>query len=191
VSTTPEVVALVLAAGSSRRFGSDKRRACLADGRPLLVATLQLALRNFAAVALVLRPEDDPLALGVPAGVQVIRCSDAALGMGHSLAAGVSALASTPSRAIAVLLGDMPWVAEASLQQLIGAAAAERIVFPLYGGERGHPVLFGRRYWHELRELHGDRGAKALLADHQAAWLGIELDDPGVLRDVDTPQALR
>ncbi|RJG12024.1 nucleotidyltransferase family protein [Pseudomonas cavernicola] len=188
--TSPPVIALILAAGRSRRFGSDKRRASLPDGARLLAATVAVAQRCFAEVYVVLRPEDDPQALGLGAEVRLVRCAAADLGMGHSLAAGVRAVAEQRSRAVAVLLGDMPWIAESSLQHLAYAADSERIVFPLYAGERGHPVLFGRRYWRELEALTGDHGAKAVLDAHEEAWLGIELDDPGVLRDVDTPEAL-
>ncbi|MEO4045638.1 nucleotidyltransferase family protein [Pseudomonas sp. CAU 1711] len=184
------VLALVLAAGAGRRFGSDKRLARLADGRGLLAASVERAQALFGEVWVVLREEDDPQALGLPPAVRPIRCADAALGMGHSLAAGARALREEPGEAMAVLLGDMPWVAPATLQALQAAASAERILFPLYRGERGHPVLFGRRFWGELEALHGDQGARAVLATHPQACLGLELDDPGVLRDVDEPQAL-
>lgn len=185
-----KVLALVLAAGSGRRFGADKRRALMADGMPLLAATLAQAQRNFAQVAVVLRPADDPRQLGVPAGVQVIYCTTAEQGMGHSLAAGIAALHGQPASAIAILLGDMPWVRSATLQALSAPAAAQRMVFPLHAGERGHPVLFGRDFWAPLQALSGDAGAKALLAAHPDAWLGVAVDDLGVLRDVDTPAAL-
>lgn len=187
---SPQVIALVLAAGSSRRFGSDKRAARLPDGQSLLAATLALARRNFPEVAVVLRSGDEAEALGVPSGVRVIRCADADLGMGHSLAAGVAVLVEERFRAIAVMLGDMPWIADASLRHLAESADIDRIVFPLHDGQRGHPVLFGRRYWQEMMTLTGDQGARRVLEDHEEAWLGLEVNDPGVLRDADTPAAL-
>ncbi|SDK36199.1 nucleotidyltransferase family protein [Pseudomonas indica] len=187
---SPQVIALVLAAGRSRRFGSDKRAARLPDGQSLLAATLVLARRNFPEVAVVLRSDDEAEALGVPSGVRVIRCTDADLGMGHSLAAGVAVLAAERFRAMAVMLGDMPWIADASLRHLAESADVDRIVFPLHDGQRGHPVLFGRRYWQEMMTLTGDQGARRVLEDHEEAWFGLEVDDPGVLRDADTPAAL-
>lgn len=185
------VLALVLAAGQGRRFGTDKRRALLADGTPLLTATLRQAQRHFAQVFVLLRVGDDPQALGVPPGVEVLRCADADLGMGHSLAAGVRALHEQPAIAIAVLLGDMPWLSACTLERLIEQAAAQRIVFPCYQSQRGHPVLFGRQFWPQLQQLKGDAGAKALLAQHSQACIGLAVDDPGVLCDVDTPAALQ
>jgi len=89
-----------------------------------------------------------------------------------------------------VLLGDMPWVAADSLWQLCQQAAGERIIYPLYDGQRGHPVLFGRAFWPVLQTLTGDEGARALLQANPAACQGIVVDDPGVLRDVDRPETL-
>ena len=186
----PNVTALILAAGFGSRFGSDKRRATLADGRTLLAASLEGALRVFDDVHLVLRPEDDPASLGLPDGCSIILCQDAGQGMGHSLAAGVRALSTDPAEAIAVLLGDMPWIAESSLRTLVARADAARIVFPVHQGERGHPVLFGRDFWPELQALSGDEGARRVLRTHASAWIAVDVDDPGVLRDVDSPEAL-
>ena len=186
----PRVVALLLAAGRGRRFGSDKRLARLPDGRGLLAASAERALQVFAEVHVLLRDEDDAQALGLPAACRVIRCQDADQGMGHSLAAGVRGLAGCEADAIAVLLGDMPWVAADSLWQLCQQAAGERIIYPLYDGQRGHPVLFGRVFWPQLQALRGDEGARALLQAQAAACQGVALADPGVLLDVDRPQAL-
>lgn len=184
-------IALILAAGVASRFGSDKRRAELADGRTLLAASLEGARRVFDEVHLVLRPEDDPVALGLPEDCSIILCEDAGQGMGHSLAAGVRALSTGRADAIAVLLGDMPWIAESSLRALLARADAARIVFPVHQGERGHPVLFGRKFWAELQQLTGDEGARRVLRAHASAWVAVGVDDPGVLRDVDSPAALR
>ncbi|AYF88478.1 nucleotidyltransferase family protein [Pseudomonas sp. JS3066] len=184
------VPALILAAGFGTRFGSDKRRATLADGRTLLAASLERARTVFDEVQVVLRPEDDPTVLGLPEGCNIILCEDAGRGMGHSLAAGARALANGEADAIAVLLGDMPWIAESSLRALLGKAAPGRIVFPVHHDERGHPVLFGREFWPELCALTGDEGARRVLRAHAAAWVAVGVDDPGVLRDVDSPEAL-
>ena len=186
----PRVLALLLAAGRGRRFGSDKRLARLPDGRGLLAASAERALQVFAEVHVLLRDEDDAQALGLPAECRIIRCSEADQGMGHSLAAGVQALAGGDAEAIAVLLGAMPWVAADSLRQLLTQAAVERIVYPQHAGQRGHPVLFGRAFWPQLQALHGDQGARALLQTHPAASHSVEVNDPGVLRDVDRPEAL-
>ena len=187
----PKVIALLLAAGRGTRFGSDKRVARLTDGRTLLAVSLARARQVFAEVWVVLRAEDDAQALGLPADTPIIRCHDAELGMGHSLAAGVHALRAEPATAIAVLLADMPGIQPASLVLLREQAGAERIVFPLYRGQRGHPVLFGRMFWQELTQLRGDEGARTLLQAHGAACHGLTLDDAGVLLDLDTPQALQ
>ena len=95
----PRVVALLLAAGRGRRFGSDKRLARLPDGRGLLAASAERALQVFAEVHVLLRDEDDAQALGLPDACRIIRCSDADQGMGHSLAAGVRGLAGWASAA--------------------------------------------------------------------------------------------
>ena len=186
----PTIPALILAAGFGNRFGSDKRRAALADGCTLLAASLGRAQAVFEEVHVVLRPEDDPADLGLPEGCNIILCEDAGQGMGHSLAAGARALAAGEGEAIAVLLGDMPWIAESSLRALIAKAAPSRIVFPVHHDERGHPVLFGRDFWPELQTLTGDEGARRVLRAHVSAWVAVGVDDPGVLQDVDSPAAL-
>ena len=108
--------------------------------------------------------------------------------MGHSLAA-ASRRRGTARPAIAVLLGDMPWIAADTLERLAAMATPEAIVF-LYDGQRGHPVLFGRAFWDALAQLDGDQGARRVLLAHRPAWREVPCDDPGVLRDVDTPAAL-
>ncbi|MCY1558621.1 molybdenum cofactor cytidylyltransferase [compost metagenome] len=85
----------------------------------------------------------------------------------------------------------MPWIAESSLRALVAKASAGRIVFPVHHDERGHPVLFGRAFWPELQRLTGDEGARRVLRAHASAWVAVGVDDPGVLRDVDSPEALQ
>ena len=123
-----KVVALVLAAGRSVRFGSDKRRAALADGRSLLVHSVERACSVFGDVRVVLREGERAEDLGLPAGCRVIASPQARLGMGHSLAAGVASLADSDAQAVAILLGDMPWIEPATLRLLAETATASTIV---------------------------------------------------------------
>lgn len=177
---------LVLAAGFGRRFGADKRRVRLDDTQTLLAATLAGAGRVFQTLWVVLREEDDPQALGVPEGVSVIRSPHAACGMGASLAAGIGQLLETSkAHSAAILLGDMPWIAEPTLRLLTAHADPARIVLPWHAGERGQPVIFGRRFWPALAALHGDQGGKAVIAEHRQACLHVQVEDAGIVRDVD------
>ncbi|MCQ9422407.1 nucleotidyltransferase family protein [Pseudomonas sp. LJDD11] len=189
-SPSPLVAALILAAGSSRRFGSDKRQALIADGRRVLQSSCTNACQAFADVRVVLREQDDAVALGLDPQVRVVRSPQADLGMGHSLASGVSALTDAPAEAVAILLADMPWLNPATLVALAALAGPQRIIVPMHEGQQGHPVIIGRHFWPQLQQLRGDRGAKALLAAHSEYCVRVETADRGILLDADTPAAL-
>ncbi len=186
---------LLLAAGRSQRFGSDKRRAPL-GGEPLLLRSVQRWLEacdeRLAPPLVVLREADEAereLAdmlqrINVPSTF----CAEAHLGMAHSLAWGVL---QTP-RADGWLIGlaDMPALQAASIRAVAHALRPQGIVLPTHGGLRGHPVGFGRDFGGELLQLRGDSGARAVLQAHRDALHWLELDDPGLLLDVDQPQQL-
>ncbi|WP_074859305.1 nucleotidyltransferase family protein [Ectopseudomonas oleovorans] len=185
------VAALMLAAGYSRRFGADKRRATLADGRSLLAASLALPCSMLEEVWLVLRPDESITELGLPANIKLVQHPLTAQGMGHSLAAGAERLlAESRADAVAIFLADMPAIRRDSLETLFAHASANAIVLPSYQGKRGHPVLFGRAFWPQLATLSGDAGAKPVLQQHPEAVRIVELNDPGVLQDIDTPADL-
>lgn len=185
------VVALVLAAGSSVRFGGDKRRALMADGRSLLVHSVERACAMFDDVRVVLRDGERGEELGLPAACRVICSADFTQGMGHSLAAGAASLVDSEAQAVAILLGDMPWVELETLGLLAREASGATIVLPCHAGQQGHPVLFGRDFWPALMRLTGDEGARSLVRAHPDSCVRLAVEDAGVLRDVDTPGALR
>ena len=88
-----------------------------------------------------------------------------------------------------VALADMPWIAPATVVHI--RTALERgagLVAPFHHGQRGHPVGFGKNFRDELLACKGDRGARDILQAHARALANVDVDDPGVLRDVDTPQ---
>jgi molybdenum cofactor cytidylyltransferase len=91
------------------------------------------------------------------------------------------------ARGAIIALADMPWLLPSTVARI--AAALRRgaiLAAPAHRGTRGHPVAIGAGYFAELRTLSGDEGAKKLLAAHGAELELIAVDDPGVLRDVDT-----
>ncbi|MEE5114976.1 nucleotidyltransferase family protein [Pseudomonas alliivorans] len=189
-SPIPQVFALLLAAGRSRRFDGDKRLATLPCGRTLLRASIENALHVFNEVWVVLREEDDTELLGVPLEVKVVRSPQADLGMGHSLASGIAALMPSSANAVAVLLADMPWIQPATLQSLASMANPRRIALPGHDGQRGHPVIIGRDFWPLLLNLEGDQGAKSIIKSHPERCDVLVCEDPGILRDADTRAAL-
>jgi molybdenum cofactor cytidylyltransferase len=184
------VVALVLAAGQGSRFGSDKRRACLADGRSLLQHSVARALAVFDEVRVVLRPGETAAQLGLPDSCRVVVGTQAMLGMGHSLAAGAASLADSPAQAVAIVLGDMPWIQPSTLRELVALANPGAIVLARHQGRNGHPVLFGRELWPALARLAGDEGARSVLQRYPERVRVLQTEDAGVLQDVDTPGAL-
>ncbi|MFC3283735.1 nucleotidyltransferase family protein [Litchfieldella rifensis] len=186
------VIALVMAAGRSRRFGgADKRLATLPDGRTLLAATVGRVAEVFSQARVVVREDDAPQDLGLSEDTRVIRAPRADEGLGASLADAFAVLGRDARladvEAAAVLLGDMPTIQTATLQTLQRKAGASWILRPCHAGRPGHPVFFGRDFWLELAELHGDEGGRAVIRHHAARCREIEVDDPGIHTDIDRP----
>lgn len=188
-SSSRQLACIVLAAGSSTRFGSDKRQARLPDGRSVLAATLQAIPPCFERQLLVLKPEDAALADALPAQWQVVTAAQARLGMGHSLAAGLAAC--RDCSAVLVVLADMPHVHSATYAKLAAALQRTTLVLPRYQGRRGNPVGIGADFFDSLLQPQGDSGARQLLQVHGEAIVWMDCDDPGILQDIDTPADLQ
>jgi molybdenum cofactor cytidylyltransferase len=165
----PSPVVLVLASGRGERFRASggegsKLHAPLA-GRTVIAHTL-------AAVQ----------ASGLPWHVE-----DAGHpGMGDSIAAAVRA--KPDAGGWLVLPADLPLVRPASLRAVAKALEQASVVVPVYRGTRGHPVAFGHEHGPALQALAGTEGAAAIV--RASLWLRLELDDPGIVTDVDTVEDL-
>ena len=180
---------LLLAAGYSRRFGSDKRLARLpASHQRLLEATLTQASASGLPVSVCLRENDDALAASLPASVGVITCHRAHEGMGSTLAEAM--LHAGDRDGVIIALADMPFVRAETYAALAQACLRERIAVPCHRGRRGNPVAFGATWFAALRSCHGDRGARDLLKANPEAITAVTVDDPGILRDIDRPEDL-
>ena len=186
---------ILLAAGYSTRFGSNKLLQPLPQGSPDAGVPIALASARHLLDALpqsvaILRPRAQKLGrLLRDAGCSTVVCKNAAEGMGVSLAAGVRAAGDAHGWVVA--LADMPFIRPETIR-VIAKALAEgaAIAAPAYRGERGHPVGFARRFLDELSTLRGDAGAREILKEHPD-WITLyDVDDPGVLRDIDEPSDL-
>ncbi|CAB3673176.1 nucleotidyltransferase family protein [Paraburkholderia rhynchosiae] len=184
---------ILLAAGVGSRFDphglQNKLLAHLPERTPVAQEAAHRLLRVVPQVLAVVRPGAEALArLLNDAGCDVVFAPAAERGMGASLAAGIQA--SEDAGGWIVALADMPRIhlttIEAVARALDGGAS---IVAPFYEGQRGHPVGFGAEHRDALLALDGDSGARSLLTSQR--MMRLDVDDAGILRDVDTPEDLR
>jgi molybdenum cofactor cytidylyltransferase len=185
----PVVGGLLLAGGRGRRYGSDKRAALLPGGATMLARSLELLRACCDESALVIGEEDDAadFAARYP-GVRVLRSPRSRGGMGFTLADAIAQLMAWD--ACLVSLADKPFIRPASMRRVRELLGAHELVVPVHGGAWGHPVGFSHRHFYALTRLEGDMGARALIVAEQSRTCFVELDDPGVLADVDTPEQL-
>ncbi|WP_424193564.1 nucleotidyltransferase family protein [Ampullimonas aquatilis] len=178
-------VGILLAAGCSQRFGADKRWHPMADGTPMVLASARHLAGICTQTVVVIRPGDDDLAVLLNrADLRHIVCHQAHLGMGHSLAAAITA---TPNRwGWLVALADMPFIESGSYQVVLSALAQGALIArPVIEGQVGHPVGFAAQLQHELVNLQGDRGGAAIIERHRAALHLCPVNDSGILKDID------
>lgn len=188
------IVGILLAAGKGERFGggggNNKLLANLPSGLPIALAAARNLQPTCDRLLVVLRPGDTALAdLLTADGFAVVVCHDADAGMGHSLAAGVRS--SPEAGAWIVALADMPYIQSTSHHAVAARLrAGDSLVATKFQGRRGHPVGFSGRWRDQLSVLTGDQGGKAILALHPEEVNLVEIEDPGVLRDIDWPEDL-
>ena len=181
-----EPAIVVLAAGAGSRYhGPEHKLSAMLGGERVLARTLRNALASQMPVVLVVSERIAHEVSGLVAASDLVivdALSQRTWGMGDSIAAGVAMRASADGWL--VLPGDMPLVRPASLRAVAEALDQQPIAYAQHRGRRGHPVGFSAEMFSELVMLKGDEGARRLLARYPTA--PVELDDPGVLLDIDT-----
>lgn len=180
---------IVTAAGSGSRFGGGVHKLDAEfDGSTVLATTLRNAVQSQLAVVVVttaarLPAINQSLALS---DIVVLSEAEAARGMGSSIAIGVAERSGAPGWL--VLPGDMPLIQPGTLLAVASALEQHPVAYAQYRGRRGHPVAFAAELYSELIQLTGDDGARRVMLRYPAH--GQEVDDRGVLLDVDTPADL-
>ena len=194
---------VVLAAGRGIRFRGnghklaqrldDDDSVALVNTDTVLARTVRHALATRLRVVIVTNAGLAPAALRLVPAADVVCLPEfdskgraTVVGMGYSIAAGVSAAGDAEGWLI--VPGDMPLLRSTSLLAVADALLHFPVAFAQYRGQRGHPVGFSTELYSELVDLQGDEGARRIVARYPSQ--AVELDDPGVLIDVDTVEDL-
>lgn len=192
MSEATSVSAIVLAAGTASRMGSQKQLLRLGDKTLLehTLANLRAAAR-VREIVVVLGAAAEQIRPLLPPDVKVVVNEAFAEGMGASLQCGLKAL-DGQAAATLVVLADQPLVKPATLNLLVDDYLKHKpqILIPLYRGFRGNPVLLDHSVFAEIAGLNGDTGCRAIFGDHLENIRKIEVDDAGVLLDADRPADL-
>ncbi|MDZ4149582.1 nucleotidyltransferase family protein [Methylicorpusculum sp.] len=184
------ITGILLAAGASQRFGSDKLTQRLPDGNLIAVRACRNLLAGTDCVLAVVRPGGEALAAQLQAeGAEVRICAEAGQGMSASLVFGIRA--SPDAAGWLIALADMPWIAPSTIRKVADTLRMGAIIAaPGWQGKRGHPVGFSQVLYPVLLALSGDAGAKSVIQAYHEQIRIVDCDDPGVLQDIDKPEDL-
>ncbi len=184
-------VVVVLAAGRGARFegpGHKLEQSLGLGAETLIASTLRHAIETQLRVVVVSTESLAPLVQNHVAACDTVIVPDTsgnapakAYGMGYSIAAGVSA--SGDANGWLIVPGDMPLLRPESILAVAAALEHYPVAYAQYLGRRGHPVGFSTELYSELVELQGDEGARRLVARYPHT--AVDVDDPGVLIDID------
>lgn len=187
---TKSLYAVVLAAGQASRFGSTKQLAVFA-GQPLVARAIRSAERMCGQQSILVTGKDweNVASASAPLDGFMIYNPRYRDGMASSLAQGIRSIRDVAD-GVLLLLADQPLVSDEHLQALITAftAAPDTICASAYAATRGPPVIFARRYFTQLIELQGDRGAKAVIESNIDQVITIPSESAAI--DIDTPDDL-
>jgi molybdenum cofactor cytidylyltransferase len=195
VSKDKHITAVVLAAGKSTRMGVANKLLLEIDGCSMVEHVIKgLDDSKVSDVIVITGYQDDLIRAALEDyNIRFVHNPDYASGLSTSLVTGLNALDSDVD-GVLMCLGDMPRVTADNINQLIDAFnpdVGDEICIPVYQGKRGNPVLWSRRFFSEMAEVHGDVGAKHLIGEYDESVCEVPMTEAGVLIDFDTQQAVK
>lgn len=185
-----EIGGIFLAAGSASRFGDQKLLCKLPDGAPMVISAAKVFKASIAhPIAIVNNLSSEVAVCLAQEGFGLVDNPNCESGIGTSIARGIQYFEAADAWVIA--LGDMPYIHTSTIDKIKKYLnTGNKIVAPCYQGKRGHPVGFASDYKNELLALHSDVGAKDIIKKHKNEVKYVDVDDEGILIDIDTKQQL-
>ena len=176
---------ILLAAGQSARFGSNKLLHPMTDNRPMLLVSAEKLASVLPGSIVVINEQLIPFSAQLEQmALRVVVNEQAEQGMGSSIACGVGA--SLDASGWLIMLADMPYLKTETIMLLADKLEhGAKIVAPIYNKQRGHPVGFNQCYKNELLALNKDTGARLLIKNHANQLELLPVDDAGAIMDVD------
>lgn len=197
IRTNPDfekIHAVILAGGQSKRMGTKNKLLVPINGKPMIALTAETIIASKASsVAAVTGFEHQKIQGAIKnSNIEFIHNKNFQNGISSSV---VTAIKSAPEDCSAILigLGDMPKITVSHINKLIDAynpLEGRAICVPTWKGKRGNPVLWARRFFPEMLQLKGDFGAKELMGKYAELVVEVEMNDNGIVIDIDTPEAL-
>jgi molybdenum cofactor cytidylyltransferase len=187
------IAAVILAAGMSRRMGTPKALLPLAD-KPLIHHVVQAvrAAGSVSPIIVVTGHRADAVAAAVECTTVrfVNNPHHETAAMLSSVQLGLAAAATDNADGILIALGDQPTISPKTIQALIDIWREEKpvAVLPVYDGKRGHPILISRAALPEILALEPHDTLKTFITRHADQTIQVEVDDPSIAIDVDTPE---
>jgi molybdenum cofactor cytidylyltransferase len=182
--------AVILAAGTSSRMGKAKQLLSLGKSTVLAQTLAHVESAALDEIVLVLGASAEEIHRQLPSSPELKIVVNTAYqqGMASSLRAGLSAVDPNSDAAL-IVLGDQPFVRPQTLDRIVEEYCRSRaqIVIPVHQGQRGNPVLLDRSIFAEVMALEGDIGSRAIFARHLDGIVNVEVDDAGILLDLDEP----
>lgn len=186
---------VILAAGDSTRMGSPKALLLTPDGRTFVTAVVEtFAAAGIADIVVVTGRDHDRIVEALatarlPVPARISRNVNPSRGQLSSLLTGMDATVTSDTQAVVVTLVDVPLLAAETVRLVVSEWQRTRapIVRPAIGDRHGHPVVFDRRVFSELRSAPPDLGAKSVVRAHADELVNVPVTDEGCLVDVDTP----
>jgi molybdenum cofactor cytidylyltransferase len=187
-----KIIALVLAAGFSRRMKRNKMLLPFSHGTVIENTVRSFFQTPVAEVAVVVGHQQDEIRQVLASyPVRFIENPNFPQGMSTSVQEGIKVLGEDPQvEGVLITPGDMPLIKKETVGALIEKfrEGSYSVIIPVYQGKKGHPVFFARTLFPQLGDVSGDVGAREVVRKNQSQCCFVEVDDPGILIDIDCPE---
>jgi molybdenum cofactor cytidylyltransferase len=184
------IIGIILAAGESKRMGTPKALLKIGDRLFINHIAAQLEASQLDLIYAVLGDKAELIQSVLESNVTVLHNPNFHEGQISSLKTAIDKVQYENCDGVIIALVDHPLISSVVVSKLIETfyQSKKRIIIPTHAGKRGHPVLYSREVFAEILEAPPDRNAKTIRLENLEETLEVEVDDPGILVDIDTPQ---